>query len=163
MRAWKDITGQKFGRLTARQTKIVDKRRRWKCKCECGRVVWVRASALLGGWTLSCGCLHKERVAAAARKHPRMHKPTWISWHCMKERCLNPEAKGYHVYGGRGIGICERWLTFDNFLEDMGPRPPRTTINRLNNDRGYEPGNCEWASDAVQRASRRPFEEWGTV
>jgi len=71
----------------------------------------------------------------------------------MKQRCLNPKTNRWMSYGGRGITICDRWLTFDNFLADMGEKPPGYSIDRINNDGNYEPGNCRWASKEVQARS----------
>ena len=70
--------------------------------------------------------------------------PTYNSWQCMKKRCLNPKATKYHRYGGRGVQVCERWLTFENFLADMGERPEGTTLGRHGDKGDYEPGNCSW-------------------
>lgn len=81
--------------------------------------------------------------------------PTYSSWAAMKQRCLNVNCSGYKDYGAKGITVCERWLTFANFLEDMGERPPNTSINRINNLKGYEPGNCEWATDQQQHANQQ--------
>ena len=81
--------------------------------------------------------------------------PTWYSWSSMLDRCNNPNATHYHRYGGRGITICERWMTFTAFLEDMGERLIGTTLDRINNDGNYEPGNCRWATVAEQNANRK--------
>ncbi|MEJ8025467.1 hypothetical protein WKH82_08340 [Acinetobacter baumannii] len=83
-------------------------------------------------------------------------EPTYITWKSMKARCNNPNAKGYENYGGRGIKICDRWQeSYENFLEDMGTRPPNTTLDRINNDGNYEPSNCRWATKKDQSNNRR--------
>ena len=89
----------------------------------------------------------------ARRKGPRNRE--YNVWSAIKARCLNPKDRAYPRYGGRGIRICDRWLTFQNFLEDMGPRPPGTSIERLNNDGHYEPGNCKWATPLEQGNNKR--------
>lgn len=82
--------------------------------------------------------------------------PTRNSWIAMWDRCERPGAASYKDYGGRGITVCERWTSFDNFLADMGTRPAGTTLDRINNDGSYEPGNCRWATPKEQRANQRP-------
>ena len=81
--------------------------------------------------------------------------PTYISWRDMKARCQNPNHEHYEYYGGRGVEVCERWQNFANFLADMGERPPGKTLDRINNDRNYEPGNCRWATPKEQAQNRR--------
>lgn len=83
-------------------------------------------------------------------------KRTRNSWYAMKERCFNPRNNRYHLYGGRGITVCERWLTFDNFAADMGVRPEGTSIDRLDGNGNYEPGNCRWATPTEQNRNLRP-------
>lgn len=83
------------------------------------------------------------------------HPPTFRTWYGMKNRCLRPNLPKYPRYGGRGITICERWMKFENFVADMGERPDGLTLDRINNDGNYEPGNCRWASRFEQQANTR--------
>jgi hypothetical protein len=105
-----------------------------------------------------------EKRAAARRKHGDQSRvdgrrsPTYRSWDGMKQRCLNPKATGYARYGGAGITVCDRWLDFANFLEDMGARPDGTTLDRIDSARGYEPGNCRWATRSEQNKNRPNFD-----
>lgn len=159
-----DLAGRVFGRLTVVLFLGADRkaRRKWRCLCACNgepRDVWEQA--LLKGVTLSCGCLHREIVAANSFKHGHaVHgaavSPEYSSWRSLRDRCENPNNKRFADYGGRGIALCDRWRnSFLEFLADMGPRPPGTSIDRKDNDRGYEPGNCRWATRKEQQRNRR--------
>lgn len=98
-----------------------------------------------------------------ARRHGHTHRagdvtvqsPTYMSWSSMLKRCSNPSSKDYKSYGGRGVTVCDRWHSFDNFLADMGEKPIGLSIDRRDNDRGYEPGNCRWATTTEQNRNRR--------
>lgn len=153
----KDMAGQTFGRLTA--IECVGRRGRkalWRCHCSCGAIVDVVGYSLRLGDSKSCGCLKKELTGNRARTHG-MHKTTeWRVWVAMKDRCTNPKTPAWKDYGGRGITVCQEWLdSFAAFYRDMGPRPPNRTLDRLNNDKGYNPSNCAWRTQKEQHNNRR--------
>lgn len=125
-------------------------RRKWLCRCDCGNTKVIRLDALQAGMTLSCGCLHKERVSTHGLTGTREYR----IWSRMKRSCNVKGDKDYPSYGGRGIKICERWKSFKNFLADMGPSNG-LQIERKNNNKGYSPSNCVWATVTQQARNRR--------
>lgn len=149
-----DLRGKMFGRLFVIAIAGKNKHRKieWWTECDCGEFFITLANSLLCGDTRSCGCLQREIVTI----HGYHGSPTYHSWMSMKVRCLNSHTKGYSDYGGRGISVCDHWFKFENFLEDMGKRPPGLTLERVNNDGNYEPGNCVWATYKEQAQNRRP-------
>lgn len=164
MPSFKNIAGQVFGRFSV--IKKSSKRGNsgqfyWVCKCSCGRIKDVATGALCGGTTRSCGCLHSE-IARSLKNNLRhghsvggKQSKTHRCWTGILSRCLNPNRKKWASYGGRGIKVCKRWLVFENFLADMGESPEGLTIERINNDGDYEPGNCRWATNFEQSHNKQ--------
>lgn len=157
--AHRDLRGLRFGRLLVIEYGGNSK---WRVICDCGSIAIVATANLNSGNSRSCGCLHREQLSA--RKPGLRHghaspkngvTPEYRSWKAMVARCHNPHNIGYKNYGGRGIKVCDRWLDFVNFLADMGRRPQNMTLDRINSDENYEPGNCRWASDSEQNKNRK--------
>ncbi|WP_155054542.1 hypothetical protein [Streptomyces blattellae] len=149
--------GARFGRLTVVGEPTRGANSRIEVRCDCGSEKTIALRAL-GTTTNSCGCLGKETASARARKHGKRDTPEYRIWQGMKWRCLNPNYKPYPRYGGRGIKVCDRWIdSFEAFLADVGPRPsPKHTLDRLDNDGNYEPGNVAWRTYKEQAQNKRP-------
>jgi hypothetical protein len=152
--------GTKLHRLTvialAANTRF--QQRQYLCRCDCGCEVIVRGYSLGQGRTKSCGCLHREGLARRNHRHGKSETLTYNSWRGMIDRCENPNHVGYKDYGGRGIRICPEWRDFERFAQDMGERPSRNhSIERIDVDRNYEPGNCRWATASEQNSNKRAF------
>lgn len=146
------IPGKKYNRLKAiRFVEMIGINPRWEFLCDCGKTVICQAVHVKHSHTKSCGCLNME----SATKHGMWGTPEWRAWASMKNRCYNKNVPGYHRYGGRGITICDRWRkSFENFYSDMGPRPSNNhSLDRVNNDRGYTPDNCRWATREEQMSN----------
>jgi hypothetical protein len=146
--------GDRFGRLVITQPYSKKIGHQWghEVLCDCGKIKCVAGSDMRKGTTLSCGCLHLEMKT----KHGLCDKPEYKIWASMVQRCTNKKGAAYKNYGGRGICVSERWLTFLNFYKDMGERPsPHLTLERVDNNAGYNKGNCVWASRNEQSANQR--------
>lgn len=153
-----NLCGEKFGRLTVVERAENDKsgRAKWKCLCLCSSFSVVSSYNLISGGTTSCGCFKKQRQIEANIIHGFCKTPEFRCWVHIRQRCNNKNDKSYKDYGGRGIKVCRRWNSFQNFLHDMGERPAHGwSIDRINNDGDYTPKNCRWASKATQNENKR--------
>lgn len=169
----RNLTGEVFGSLVVSRFVELDNHHRayWEVICRCGTAKVVRGDGLVSGAVVSCGCYHKllmtqmwtGRTDAITHGHTRHKRPSpeYRTWDSMKRRCQDPDNPKYDFYGGRGISICAQWLGetgFATFLADMGERPvPKHdfSIDRIDNDGNYKPGNCRWADKSVQRRNQR--------
>ena len=156
-----DITGVRFGRITVveRSERKSANHRLWRCRCDCGRETYVQGPMLKTGRTTSCGCAKGRLVSdkVTAHGHARgQGTPEYRSLRSAITRCHNKNAANWNRYGGRGITVCDEWRRdFSLFLAEVGPRPAGTTLDRIDSEGDYAPGNCRWATPKDQANNRK--------
>src|ERR1017187_3348971 len=159
MGALLDLKGEHFGRLTVlRRVDAHRGRTAWLCQCSCptGELVVVTSHELRCGDTRSCGCIKTEQTRAMSTKHGMANTPEHGAWSGIKRRCYDIQRKDYKYYGGRGVAMCDKWLhDFKAFFLDVGPRPSALhSIDRIDNNGNYEPGNVKWSTQTEQMANQ---------
>lgn len=157
-----NLVGARFGLLSVLARGELSKHGNylWQCRCDCGNVVAMEGYRLKGGTADHCGCLTSQRRT----KHGRSRSRVYQIFRGMHARCENPKTNKYYLYGGRGIIVCERWRTFENFYADMGDPPStRHSIDRKDGSKNYEPDNCRWATytEQARNSTRNVFIEFG--
>lgn len=154
-----DLTSQKFGRLTVLNRAENNKFNQvcWKCQCACGNIAIVPSQPLRKKEATSCGCLQKENLIKRITTHNMSHSPEYAVWGRMVQRCVNPKNKRFKHYGGRGIKVCKEWRdSFLAFYEHVGQRPyKKASIDRINNEGDYCPGNVRWTDIVTQNNNNR--------
>lgn len=162
MGKYKDLTGEKFNRLTVIEKAGKDKHGKilWKCKCDCGNEVITHGRSLLNGHCKSCGCMKSICKREVGKARGLSHTRIYSIWHSMNERCNNPKAISYKYYGAKGVSVCADWQGEQGFFNFLGWAIENgyreyLTIDRIDGDRDYCPSNCRWADYSTQRRNQK--------
>ena len=163
-RSVKDMIGMRFGyyvvisRVPKDPSERRQKQAKWLCRCDCGTERTIKGNSLRTGNSKSCGCKTSVLITRANTKHGHSkgrYVSEYTTWCGMRQRCQNKNSSNYKDYGGRGIKVCDRWSNYQAFLEDVGRKPPGTSLDRIDVNKGYEPGNVRWATAHEQALNKR--------
>ena len=155
---FRDLTGERFGLLIARECvgRAMNRKAVWLCECDCGNTAFVESVHLTRGATRSCGCFARAQTIKIHTTHGQYGTPLYKRWRSMIARCTDPSSPSYRYYGGRGIRVCDEWTRFENFAKDMGGSfEKELSIDRINPDGNYDPSNCRWANVIDQANNKR--------
>lgn len=159
---FEDLTGKIYGRLQViAYLGSINKKSKWLCECSCGNNTIVNSQHLKLGHTISCGCYQKEIVGSLNKTHGMRKTPEYNAWCAMRQRCSNSNVNGWDNYGGRGIKVCKEWdESFEKFFEYIGKKPSiKHSLDRIDTNGNYEPGNVRWSTSSVQCKNRRKWKK----